>query len=263
MEHFFIDIGLRRGIPMNKRVLLIPLLLGTLMVLSAKVFVKAASPVGTPVNLEVVSYFDAANSLPISVTGLAYGSTVSFAASLSSLPGYEFSFWIENGVVAAYPANHSFIVKNNLDLMAVFKPVGHYAVVFMDSNGKKIDVQFVDPGAAAIEPNVSSYDKPGYQVAETKWNAGFSHVTSDLVVVLQYVPPRCDRFPCLDRYERDWPGSFCFQSGRYGRGQIRCDGFVFSILERRRKVGQQPAYLRLYDARRSHRHRGLWSGSGN
>ena len=112
----------------------------------------------------------------------AYGSKVGLNANIS---GYDFVFWIVNGVVRYDLAvDHEFIVTGNLDIVAVFDNEDENPVVFMDSNGKLINIQYVENGLDADPPATGSYVKPGYVAAG--WSESHLEVTAPTVLVLQY-----------------------------------------------------------------------------
>lgn len=112
----------------------------------------------------------------------AYGSKVGLNANIS---GYDFAFWIVNGVVRYDLAvDHEFIVTGNLDIVAVFDNEDENPVVFMDSNGKLINIQYVENGLDADPPATGSYVKPGYVAAG--WSESHLEVTAPTVLVLQY-----------------------------------------------------------------------------
>ncbi|MGD9910622.1 MAG: lamin tail domain-containing protein [Candidatus Izemoplasmatales bacterium] len=153
-------------------------------------YVEAASPVGTPVDLSITSYFDEFNKDVVPLTNVAYGSKIAFDSSVTADDSsYTFLFWQVNGTVNWNLAkDYQFTVTNNLDLVAMFKPADKFAVVFMDSNGELIDVKYVNSGVAAVEPDTTNYTKVGFVYDSTKWSQDFSNVTSDIVTYLQYVP---------------------------------------------------------------------------
>ncbi|HAQ55993.1 MAG TPA: hypothetical protein DCR44_01080 [Acholeplasmatales bacterium] len=151
--------------------------------------VHAASSIGTPVNVSIESYFDSDNIIQATIPAVSYGAKVGFASHVSDIDGYTFCFWIVNGqVMANLPVNYAFTVKSNLNLVAVYKPLNTYVVVFMDANGGKIDIQYITPGEDAVEPDTSQYTKPGLVYAVDKWSETFTNITADTVCVLQYTP---------------------------------------------------------------------------
>lgn len=124
-----------------------------------------------------------------------YGSKVSMASQFEGMPTeYIFSFWIVNGFVRLdLPYDYQFIITENLDLDAVYRPVGDTIVCFMDSNRKLISWQYnttSDPFTSADVPSLTAYSKPGYELSATPWGStiDFDHLTSDTFLTLQYVP---------------------------------------------------------------------------
>ena len=147
------------------------------------------------VTVDVISYFDADNTLLIQVEELTYGSRVALDSNLGSESGYEFAFWVVNDVVRKdLPLNYQFIVTDNLEIQGIYKPTGQHAVVFMDANGKMIEVQHVATGTAATPPSTTNYSKPGFVISSANpWVnlslatiSSFTNVTSDIVAIINY-----------------------------------------------------------------------------
>lgn len=138
------------------------------------------------INITITSYFNEDDILTNSVTG-RYGSKLSFADIVLDKTGYEFAYWVVNGVVKKNATiDNEFIINENMDIKAIFKPSGQYAVLFMDSNGKLLDIQYVNPGSNASDPDITLPDKPGYKVSDVKWNKSLDNITSDTVITLVY-----------------------------------------------------------------------------
>lgn len=113
--------------------------------------------------------------------------------SVGEIPeGYAFAFWIENGMVRKdldYSA--TFYATDDLDLVLVLYQEGLYAVVYMDSNGKLIDSEFVDDETPITTPSYAGLDKPGHAVNESNpWrdsDGQFNElVSTNTVYTLQY-----------------------------------------------------------------------------
>ncbi len=117
-----------------------------------------------------------------------YGDRISFDASIATLEDYAFAFWILNGHVRYdLPVDHAFIVNGDMIIEAVFSKHDAYAVVFMDANGRRLDLQYVNHGLDATPP-LSLPDKPGYDVdALNPWSASYENITAHTVAILQYV----------------------------------------------------------------------------
>jgi uncharacterized repeat protein (TIGR02543 family) len=147
--------------------------------------VQAAAVTGST----IVAYFDTGAAVPINLNG-NYGSKLSVSPSENS--GYEFAFWVVNGVVRKDLApTNQFMLTNNLELKAVYAPEGQFAVAFMDSNGKLLKVDYFDPnleGGDAVVPPVSLPSKPGFEISVNPWGFGasFTAITEHKVFVLQY-----------------------------------------------------------------------------
>ncbi|MDD5293774.1 MAG: lamin tail domain-containing protein [Candidatus Izemoplasmatales bacterium] len=161
-----------------------------LMFIAAPLFVKADT-VTTPVSIS--AYFDETNSDVSSIIPpQTYGSKVSFSNHLPTAPegyeSYEFAYWIVNGVVRSdLNFNAQFRVTDHLDLVAIYRPANKYVVVFMDTNGKMIDLDYVSSGSPATAPNIDNLTKPGLVVQSLNpWSVDFSEVTNNMVVWVQY-----------------------------------------------------------------------------
>ncbi len=121
-----------------------------------------------------------------------YGSV--FVHTFSSKGGYDFAYWVVNGIVRAdLPSDYEFTVSTKMNLQAVFSKENVYTVLFIDSNGELIDYQFVKAGEDATAPSEDDLvGKPGMKIAETntwKTQTGrteLENVNENLVFVLQY-----------------------------------------------------------------------------
>jgi len=140
------------------------------------------------VNVTLNAVFDDENIVPTpDITG-AYGSTLAMAGSLATLEGYSFAFWIVNGTVRMdLPYNHAFVLTKDIAIDGIYSATGEHAVVFMDSNGKLIDVQYVVDGGNATDITVGLPTKPNYVISPTaKWDLPLTNITADTVRILQY-----------------------------------------------------------------------------
>ncbi len=161
--------------------------------------VSAADAGFGPVDVNVTFVFDESNTVDGSVTGKAYGSYSSFSPATN--PGYEFAAWVINGVVRSdLPENMSIKVTSNMDILALYKPVGEYGILFVDSNGKMIGNDFVEAGGSATAPSVLLPSKPGLSVkAEGMWMmpngvTSFDNVQEDRIYTLQYESASSDQY---------------------------------------------------------------------
>ncbi|HAQ56346.1 MAG TPA: hypothetical protein DCR44_02925, partial [Acholeplasmatales bacterium] len=164
------------------------LLLLTIVFLGSIIIPPKLIDAETNVNVSVTSYFDENNTVVSTVANQVYGSKVSFASSLSSDSGYTFVFWIYNGVLRVdLPLSHQFIITSSTTLIGVFRPNDKLAAVFIDTNGKVLDIQYVTSGESALDLEVGTLPtKPGYVVAATKWDHSLTNITANTVFTLQY-----------------------------------------------------------------------------
>ncbi|MGD9910623.1 MAG: endonuclease [Candidatus Izemoplasmatales bacterium] len=172
---------------MKKIKLLVFTLIALFMLSNIKVNAET-NPQDSLVNITVKTYFDSTNIITNPLDPIAYGSRVSFASELSSLEGYSFVFWMVNDII--YPdfqLTDNFTANGNSTITAVFKPNDKVAAIFLDSNGKLLEVQYVTPGDSAIEiSELKLPSKPGYMISSTKWNHSLSNLTVDTIFILQY-----------------------------------------------------------------------------
>lgn len=141
--------------------------------------------------IEITYIYDDGNVVNTPI-GAQYGSV--FVHTFSSEGGYEFAYWVVNGIVRAdLPSDYEFTVSTKMNLQAVFSKENVYTVLFIDSNGELIDYQFVMAGEDATAPSEDDLvGKPGMKIAETntwKTQTGrteLENVNENLVFVLQY-----------------------------------------------------------------------------
>ena len=154
----------------------------------------------TTVSVTVTTYFDSENQTTNNINDQNYGTKMSVDGSVdTSNSNYAFAYWMVNGVIYQdYALDHQFTLIDNMDLTAVFYPVSpsvQYAVLFMDTNGKVIDTQYVASGSSATPPSSGLPDKPGYIVnSTTPWSVDTSNITGNTVSVLQYTKDTSDTF---------------------------------------------------------------------
>lgn len=112
---------------------------------------------------------------------------------------YDFAFYAVNGVIRDdLPENYEFTVRQNMKITAIFHPHGRVAqnqlrhvVVFADSNGYILDVQYVAEGGNASDASITLPDKPNAVVATQRWKTSgdvtsLEGVNSNRVYYLQY-----------------------------------------------------------------------------
>ncbi|MDD3957541.1 MAG: lamin tail domain-containing protein, partial [Candidatus Izemoplasmatales bacterium] len=139
-------------------------------------------------SVELISYFDSDNQVETDISGLDYGARVSVSNQLSSRDNYSFYLWIYNGVIRPdLPLDYSFVVSSNTEIIGIFRPNNQYVALFVDANGKRIDVQYVSPGGNATDIDSELLpDKPGYEIATIKWNKSLTNIQTNTIFILQY-----------------------------------------------------------------------------
>lgn len=162
------------------------------MFMVSSVVVQAALPGN--VDVTIASSFDEENK------NIAHGAPQSkalgsfLALDASTIQsGHNFAFWVVNGVIRTdLNATSSIRVQTSLDIHAVFYKNGEHAVLFVDSNGKLIDVSYVLNGQSVTAPGYAGYTKPEMSVnTTTPWATregvtSLENITSSRVYVLQY-----------------------------------------------------------------------------
>ena len=166
--------------------------LGIVMLVMIGVFSMYAVPTqasSASHNVTFTARFDATNlGTPIELGDQAFASRLSFAKNVEAIEDYTFAFWIVNGVVRFdLPLHHDFVVNRDLEIEAVFSSTSEHAVIFMDANGKQLDVQYVLDGESAVDVTENLPTKPNYKISETnKWCGEINQILEDTVRVLQY-----------------------------------------------------------------------------
>ncbi len=109
------------------------------------------------------------------------------------IAGYNFAFWIVNGTLRKdLPANTRIIAQTNTVVIGVYKPDDKHAVIYVDSNGAKIDYEAVDNNEEANVPEVGSlpdkFSKPKATILGFERLDGVigDVITEDTIYVLKY-----------------------------------------------------------------------------
>jgi uncharacterized repeat protein (TIGR02543 family) len=154
--------------------------------------IEAARP---SYNVTVTALYDTGNQPTTDLGPRVYGSTVTPYTGAPA--GYEFAYWIVNGVVQENVfVDSEFIVTTTMNLVAVFAPTTpqQYAVIFMDSNGKVIETQYVLPNGNAVQPVATLPTKPLFTIAleANRWKTAegrtaLTNITQHELFILQYV----------------------------------------------------------------------------
>ena len=126
-----------------------------------------------------------------------YNDRIGFASSITALEDYTFAFFIVNGHVRFdLEPDHMFIVNGEMEIEAVFSGDEKYAVVFMDTNGEIIKLEYVDENANAIPPGEELWPtKPGFVVdALLPWVGDTDNVNEHRVLILRYTIDSSETF---------------------------------------------------------------------
>jgi hypothetical protein len=149
---------------------------------------KDVGALPTDVTINLTTYFDEDNT--VSNNGLAgtYGGRLAFDGNLASQSGYVFAFWIVDGnVQRGLPVDYEFLLTENMELTAVFRPTDEYAGVFMDANLNLLGVRYANTenSFTLTDNGMALPGKPGYLIANPRWNGSLT-LTDDTVLTLQY-----------------------------------------------------------------------------
>jgi len=153
--------------------------------------VQAALP--SSVSVEIKSSFDNDNrDVSHTAQTKAVGDVLSLDASV--LNGtHTFAYWVINDVVRQdLDATSNIRVQSSMKVHAVFYASGEHAVIFADSNGKFISLDYVLNGQDATAPSTVGFDKPGMVInATTPWSTlsgqtALTSINSSRVYFLQY-----------------------------------------------------------------------------
>lgn len=153
-------------------------------------------------DVQVRTYLDDANKNIAAPTMLEQqrGQKISFNASGISSE-YTFAFYVVNGIIAEnLPQNFMFTVRSNMSITAIYYPNGsvtpslaRHVVVFSDSNGSLLDVQYIEDGENASDTSIDlPLVKPNSVISENKWatkdglTTSINNIVSNKVFYLQY-----------------------------------------------------------------------------
>jgi len=162
----------------------------------SSVFVKAALPAEVEVSVSV-SVDNENRNIGGAPQTKNLGDTLILDASLLS-ESNEFVYWVINGFVRTdLGATTQVKVQSTMNVLAVFHTDGEHAVLFVDSNGKLIDYDYVLDGEDVTAPEITGYSKPGGMVIneENPWMTldgsidSLADINSSRVYVLQYEMP--------------------------------------------------------------------------
>lgn len=192
------------------------------------------------ITITIESIFEE-NNIITTTMSQSLGSTISITPI--GHEDYQFSFWIVNGVVRTdLPENHTFMVSSKMEIVAVFHklaPLTH-TVLFIDANGKIIDIQFVLHRENAVDPSSSEKaivlpTKPGYTYAADLWKTNnqitsLENITQSCVYALQYTSDNAFTF-LLEVIGGSGSGSYGFNEIATISANPNPEGFVFSHWE--------------------------------
>jgi len=147
-----------------------------------------AAPTGdfsAKVSLLTTESVEWTESLTYSSGPLNYGHEFSIDANTIMIPDMEFAFWLVNGNIVNKAASTSFFVTTDLEVIAVFKPIYEFVVLYIDSNNQLVDIDFViENDATSTLLDGSSLTKPGLVFAG--WDKNPTNIVEDTVIKALY-----------------------------------------------------------------------------
>ena len=170
-----------------------------LLVLVASLLLLPLATVSASSNISVnVRSFTSENA-PAPVTN-SYARGVRFSINNPNQSVYSFAYYALNGIIGEQlPSGYEFNIKTKTDVDAYFHTEGQFVVIFADSNGKVLDVEYVASGAtvSTTQANTaaSGLTKIGLTLNETgtRWLTKdevtpAAAITGNRVFYAQYTP---------------------------------------------------------------------------
>ncbi|MDZ4197192.1 MAG: Ig-like domain-containing protein, partial [Candidatus Izemoplasmatales bacterium] len=146
------------------------------------------------VTISVKAHFDSENrnlvQTPIQGT---YANRRTFSlANFPTAAGYDFAYWIVNGVIRPdLSFSSNFVLSGNMAVEAIFVASSQRVVLFRDANGRVLDFQYVNIGGNAtnplLNPEFTAPTKPGFIVASPEWDKPLTNIQTNTIVTIQYV----------------------------------------------------------------------------
>lgn len=144
--------------------------------------------------ISVKAHFDSENRNLVQspIQGTYAGRRTLSLANFPTAAGYDFAYWIVNGVLRAdLSFSSQFVVSGNMTVEAIFVASTQRVVVFRDANGRVLDFQYVTVGGNATnplaDPEFEAPSKPGFVFAPSPWDKPLTNIQTNTVVTLQYV----------------------------------------------------------------------------
>ncbi|MFK5883835.1 MAG: endonuclease [Candidatus Izemoplasma sp.] len=138
------------------------------------------------IDITLTSIFDNDNSIT-TVIDVGDGSSFSLDENVGSINNYVFEFFIVDGVVQNdLLLTNVFTVTENTFIQAVFSLSGEVVLVFVDSNGALLDIQYIIEGTDGVEPDIEYPEVDGYHLDDPIWDNVYLGVSVSTVFILQY-----------------------------------------------------------------------------
>lgn len=140
----------------------------------------------TTLDVTITSIFKDQETVHL-IEDTAYGSSLTLDSNAGSIIGYTFAYFVVNGVVKDdLILSNNFNIEENTTIDVIFSPEGVHVVLFQDTNGDLLDMQYVISGEDATEPDITDPVKPGLIVAVDKWDTSLTNIDSNKVITIRY-----------------------------------------------------------------------------
>lgn len=137
-------------------------------------------------DIKITSYFDD-NELTNTVVNATSDLSLSIDGNLSTQSGFEFAYYvIDNVVYDVLNVNFKFNIMSTTDIKVIYTSTNSHVVLFCDSYGRLLDMEFVVDGNTVSDNEVIVPDIEGMVLSSEKWDGGLTSITSNTILTLQY-----------------------------------------------------------------------------
>ncbi|MFA5036163.1 MAG: hypothetical protein WC479_03210 [Candidatus Izemoplasmatales bacterium] len=120
---------------MKKTFLLLLFILSFAFVGLIPVMAEGASQSEATTTVSLTAYFDNENIIEQGSVVSTFGTNDGYTISKTDFEDYSFVWWVVNGVLYdSVELTGEFMVTSDMHIVAVFKPLNTFAVVFVDTN---------------------------------------------------------------------------------------------------------------------------------
>lgn len=138
------------------------------------------------IEVTLTSTFDETNIIT-TVIDVGDGLEFSLDENIEVIDNYSFEFYIVDGLVKEdLLIDNVFSITKDSQIQAVFVKDGEAAALFVDLDGKLLNVQYVRIGNDALSPIVEYPLIEGYEVSLNPWASTLSNISESSVFTLHY-----------------------------------------------------------------------------